>query len=419
MRVTAVLKECVRQEVEARASPSRQRRLQSARLARLVARAAVRVPFYREAFAAASLDPAIVRGLDDLARIPVTRKLEYRRCPPGERLAAGVRPEDCRVEHTSGSTGIPLNVYLSEGEQAQRSALWLRARLRCGLWPWRRHLLVGYYQPPPVPWFLRRRRIHATAAEACAILGHFRPQVIGAYTSQLLLLAVELQRRGIPPPRPRVLRTGGETLSPAARQRLEQFFGAPARDFYAAVEFGLIGSSCPARGGYHLASGDLLVEIVRDGRPAAPGEEGEVLVTSLVAHAMPLIRYEIGDVGALAPLESCPCGNPFPRLAGLSGRSEDMIVLPGGRRASPRLAAIPFWENTSILQYRVTQRAVGEFEVEVVPDGPLDPGLADRVRSYFREHFEAARTDIRVRDRIDPDPQGKLRKVVVLASDGR
>lgn len=417
MRTAALLKECVRQEVEARFSPLRRRRLQDQRLARMAAHAAASVPFYREAFAAASLDPSSVRGLDDLVRIPVTRKPDYRRRPPAERLAAGVRPGDCRVEHTSGSTGIPLNVYLAEREQARRSALWLRTRLRCGLQPWRRHLLVGYYQPPPEPWYLRRRRIHATAVEACAILATFRPDVIGAYTSQLLLLAMELQRRGIPPPHPRVLRTGGETLAPSARQRLERFFGAPVRDFYAAVEFGLLGTSCPARGGYHLASGDFVVEVVKDGRAAAPGEEGELLVTSLTARAMPLIRYELGDVGALAHEPDCPCGNPFPRLAGLSGRSEEMIVLPGGRRASPRLAAIPFWENTSIFQYRVTQRAVGEFEVEVAPDGPLDPALAGNVQAYFREHFEAGHTEIRVVDRLDPDASGKLRKVVVLATD--
>ncbi|MBP7829471.1 MAG: phenylacetate--CoA ligase family protein [Kiritimatiellae bacterium] len=410
------LKDYIRLACAARLPAAYRRRLQDRRLARIARHAGANVPFYRDLFAAAGLDPASVRGLDDLARMPRTRKMEYRARPPEDRLAAGFHAGNCHVEHTSGSTGIPLNVYLAADERARRSARWLLARMRHGLWPWWRHLLIGYHRPAPEPWYARRLRLHATAADACGKVARFRPQVISAYASQLVVFLLELRRRGLPVPRPRAIRTGGETLTPAARQCLERAFGAPVHDFYAAVEFGLLGTSCPVRGGFHLASDDLVVEVVKDGRPVAAGEEGDLLVTSLVARAMPLLRYEIGDVGALDPEPSCPCGHPFPRIARLSGRVEEMLVLPGGRRASPRLAAIPFWEDTSILQYRVTQRAVGEFEVDLVPAGPLDPALGERVRAYFREQFEAVRTDIRVCDRLEPDPSGKRRKVVVLVT---
>lgn len=411
------LMEFVRLAREARAPAARRRRVQDFRLARMVRHAGAHVPFYREAFAAALFDPASVRGLDDLPRTPVTRKMDYRRRPPEERLAAGIRAADCHVEHTSGSTGIPLNVYLSAREQTERSALWLRARMRHGLWPWRRHLLIGYYRTGPEPWYERRLRLHITAVEGWKTPERFRPQILSAYPTQLVAFVKELHRWGIPPPRPKAVRTGGEMLLPPVRQWLERTFGAPVYDFYGTIEFGVLGSPCPARGGFHLTSDDHVVEVAKDGRPVEPGEEGDILITSLVARTMPLIRYEIGDVGVLAPVTSCPCGNPFPRIARLSGRSEEMIVLPGGRRASPRLAAIPFWENTNILQYCVTQRAVGDFEVDLVPAGPLDPALADTIRAYFREHFAAERTEIRLRDRLDPDTSGKLRKVIVLAAD--
>ena len=87
-----------------------------------------------------------------------------------------------------------------------------------------------------------------------------------------------------------------------------------------AAEAGLIGAGCRSCDGLHVPEDHLLVEVLDDGGVSvAPGEKGELVVTTLRREAMPLIRYRIGDVTAMVP-EPCPCGRTHVRIKGLLGK---------------------------------------------------------------------------------------------------
>ena len=86
---------------------------------------------------------------------------------------------------------------------------------------------------------------------------------------------------------------------------------------------------CPA-GTMHVNAESTYVEFLREGRPAQPGEPGEIILTALDLYSMPLLRYRVEDVGAAADT-TCPCGRGLPTMAIVEGRVQDLISLAGGR----------------------------------------------------------------------------------------
>jgi len=111
----------------------------------------------------------------------------------------------------------------------------------------------------------------------------------------------------------------------------------------------------------------LLVEIVKGDRPAKPGEMGSILVTDLLNHAMPLIRYRIGDVGAWEE-GTCPCGRALPRLRSVQGRVTDFLVGSDGRLVSGVfLATYVVAHRPSLGQVQIHQDRAGEVLYRIRP----------------------------------------------------
>lgn len=122
----------------------------------------------------------------------------------------------------------------------------------------------------------------------------------------------------------RHLRVGGEGASPAMLAGLGRRWGADVRQWYGSTEIGVIAYSCEL-GNYHLAAANCHLEIVDgDDRPAAPGDTGFVVLTTLGRGGTPMIRYHSGDRAA-CPAEPCPCGRTLP-VVRMYGRSTDQLA---------------------------------------------------------------------------------------------
>jgi len=120
-----------------------------------------------------------------------------------------------------------------------------------------------------------------------------------------------------------VVMVSAETLTDGMRETMERVFRAPVVNRYGTRETGGIACECRHRRGLHVTVLTHHVEVVRpDGRAAAPGEVGDLVITLLTNYSMPLIRYRIGDRGAfVADGAPCPCGRTMPRLATVAARS--------------------------------------------------------------------------------------------------
>ncbi|MEP7200288.1 MAG: phenylacetate--CoA ligase family protein, partial [Chloroflexota bacterium] len=147
---------------------------------------------------------------------------------------------------------------------------------------------------------------------------------------------------------------------PTTRQRIEEAWGAQAFDHTGATEVGALGFSCVARNGVHLNEGEFICEVINP-QTQEPASEGELVVTNLGRHGMPVIRYRLGDIVRLdsAP---CECWRTFTRMVGgVIGRADDMLTVRG-------VNVFPTAIETIVREFP----AIGEFQSEVVRNGALD-----------------------------------------------
>ena len=126
----------------------------------------------------------------------------------------------------------------------------------------------------------------------------FRPKCIFGYPSSIALFAQMAERAGHDLARLGVAAVfcTAEVLYDHQKSTISRAFGGvPVVNGYGSREGGFIAHECPA-GHMHITSENVIVEFIREGRPVAPGEDGEIVVTHLDNHAMPFIRYRTGDV---------------------------------------------------------------------------------------------------------------------------
>ena len=178
--------------------------------------------------------------------------------------------------------------------------------------------LVGATVKSP---FLVTERYDAAAPlnETVAALNRFQPEILVAYGSMLRILADE-QRAGRLSITLRAVNGSSEPLTPETRAGVRDAWQVECFDVYAATETSGVAAECDAHHGLHVFEDLVILEVVDDQyRAVAPGETGtRALVTVLSSRTLPLIRYELTD----------PCGRGFGRIAGVEGRSDDVLRMP-------------------------------------------------------------------------------------------
>ena len=164
--------------------------------------------------------------------------------------------------------------------------------------------------------------------------------MIRGYPSTLSSLADLLTDDDRAQIRPRFITTDSEQLTSHMRWQIEQGFRVPVVDIYDCYECNVVAWQCPTGGQYHVLDPAVIVEILNDGRPAAPGETGELIMTPLHSWACALIRYRIGDL-VVQGIDRCPCGAPYSCIGEILGRLQDRFVLADGRQIHPHTFATP------------------------------------------------------------------------------
>jgi phenylacetate-CoA ligase len=233
------------------------------------------------------------------------------------------------------------------------------------------------------------------------------------YPSALSDLAERAGRLELGPPKISVIVSNAEPLLPEQRKIIEGFFGCDVRDTYGMAEMVAGAGECEY-GTMHLWPEAGFVEVVDDDhRPVQRGETGRLVCTGLVNTKMPLIRYEVGDRGALARSgEKCRCGRNLPILTFIEGRLDDVVVAPDGRRIGRLDTA--FKANMPIREVQVLQESPNDLLVRVVPDDGFESADADRIVDAVRDRVGEMRIRIERVATIPRGPNGKLRAVINL-----
>jgi len=319
--------------------------LQLERLRATVARILARVPPLAERLRAAGVDSADGLGsLADLARLPFSQKADLRdHYPLG--LLAVPREEIARVHASSGTRGRATVVAYTRADLAVWAEVMARTFALGGARP---GMVVhnaygyglftgglGFHQGGelfgcavvPMSGGLTRRQV--------AMMRDLGAEVLCATPSYALHIAQAIAEAGL---RPADLRLeigllGGEPWTEPMRAELEARLGLRAINCYGLAEIvgpGVAAECAHARAGAHVQEDHFLAEVVdpRSGAPLGPGQEGELVLTTLTKEALPLLRYRTGDLTALDPTP-CPCGRTTARMAPVRGRRDDMLIIRG------------------------------------------------------------------------------------------
>ncbi len=240
------------------------------------------------------------------------------------------------------------------------------------------------------------------------------PRLTVAYSTVMYDLARYVAQEGITVAALPAVITSAETLYPFMREQIEAVFHCRVFDRYGSREVGDVASQCPVRGGLHVAPWGNYIEIVDDaGRRLPDGVEGDILITSLNNYAMPLIRYRIGDRGALAT-RPCPCGRQGQLLEGVIGRSSNTFRRRDGALVSAGYFMGLLYFRDWVKQYQVVQKGYSHIVFRIVPADPhVHPPAPQPELDEISAHVRLLMGDdctvtFDFVDEIPPTPSGKF-----------
>ena len=391
-------------------------------LVAVVKQAYENVPFYHRKFDAAGIKPSDIRSVEDLRRIPSTRKQEIQSSQPQDMLASNVKIEDCVHEKTTGSSGRPLHIYLNKSASDYRFAVMARAYWENGLRPWHKmvHMETSSAARGTVdPRFrgvVRRLSIARTdpVAEQLKIFEEYKPDFIMSNPSSLAPIANMRKDRKLNF-RPQLILTGSELLLPDEAKLIRRVFDCDSVDDYGSHELGPMSWECREHVGYHVNVDNVVLEFLdKDGENVAPDEQGNIVCTSLVNYSMPFIRYHIDDKGIPSD-EKCPCGRPLPLMKIIEGREDDFLTTTDGRIISPLVLSMLWYiGNPDVTQFRIVQESRDRLTIQL--EGlktSLSKETMNSARSMIAEILgQDMQVEFQLVDKIEQDAGGKLRKIV-------
>ena len=279
---------------------------------------------------------------EDFLALPFSEKEDLRNCYPLGVSAVDER-EIVRIHSSSGTTGTPVIIpYTAKdvddwAEQFRRcyelAGITAEDRIQItpgyGLWT----AGIGFQAGAEKLGAMVVPMGPGNTEKQLQFMVDLQTTVIGATSSYALLLAEEIERRGM---KDQIALAkgviGSERWGAKMRDRVKAGLGIQIYDIYGLTEvYGPgIGISCDAEDGMHYWDDFLYIEIVdpATGEPLPDGEWGEIVITTLVKEGAPLIRFRTHDLSRIIP-GACSCGSPFPRIDALQGRSDDMVKIHG------------------------------------------------------------------------------------------
>lgn len=372
-------------------------------LRKLIAYSYEHVPYYRELFDGIGLSPSEIKTEKDLKKIPfLTKELLVQN---REKLLSDEFDKSSLVYiTTSGSTGTPTGLYVQKesvmrervycvhmfedfGMQADSSRLVLRGKqfwaqaAKGKSWQWdafKRELSVNIFDMSD-----------ENMEKYCRAIEKYKPDFAYGYMSAMYVLCKYIsQRKGGLKHKFKGFLAISETVVPEQRDFIENVIGAKAFSFYGMSERVIIAPECKCSREYHVEPLYGIAELVdSDGKVINdPGVDGELVGTSLLNYAMPLIRYKMGDMAAWSENESCACGCGKKRLAYVSGRkTKDVLINRDGLAVSMASLEVHSKIYDYMSRYQFVQDEIGKVTVKAVPIPGLE--ITDEMLGEIAEAF--------------------------------
>jgi phenylacetate-CoA ligase len=405
-------------------SPKQWRAWQEERLAYVLHRAATQVPYYREQWAARRRRGDLA-SWDYLENWPILGKESVRENP------AAFVADDCDQrrmwhEHTSGTTGTPMNLWWSRKTVREWYAL-CEARYRhwYGVSRHNRVLMLGgqlvtpviQQRPPFWVWNKAMNQLYMSSYHMkhdlfryyLKAIAHYSPTYLMGYPSSLSALAQFFLESGRQNLEMTVAITNAEPVYDYQRTAIAQAFKCPVRETYGMAEIVVAASECAAER-LHLWPEVGWVEIMEKDHLLPDGACGDFVCTSLLNADMPLIRYGVGDRGALSgEPESCNCGRKLPVISRIEGRTNDVLIAPDGRRI---YWLNPVFYGLPVREAQIIQERLNRLRVRYVPAPELTRETERAIIERLKGRMGGVEVIMEPVDAVPRGPNGKFRAVI-------
>lgn len=341
------------------------------------------IPYYREAFRSRG-----IRGLSDWRKIPILTKTIIRAHADDLQDREGGYGW-VRRNTSGGSTGEPVEFLQDDEYQIQMCAMkrvydewsgYHYGEPKVIIWGSERDILEGgeHWKVRFARWLQNEtwinafRMTDASMHHAIKDINRRKPVQVLAYVEAISTLCKFIRKHNLKVHSPVGIMTSAGTLYPEIKKEIEEVFQAPVFNRYGSRELGDIACDRSATSGLRVHPGTHYVEILRDdGEPCEIGEPGRMIVSCFTNRVMPLLRYEIGDVGVLGPASrDGVCA--FQALQEIKGRETDTFISLGGDKIHGEYFTHLLYHRSWLTQFRFHQKRDHSVEILVV--------LADGVR---------------------------------------
>lgn len=379
--------------------------LQEQKLRALIQHAYRHVPYYRDKLNQLDLKPHDIDSIEDLAKLPLLSKQDVRDNLYFALLSDNHDKKRILRISTSGSTGEPFTCFADQHQLEIRLAATMRAVEWTGykfgdkqarLWHQTIGMTTGQVVREKIDALLCRRLFIPAFDMSDESIERFvkklkkhNPRFIDGYAESFNFLASYLKTSDLKGLRPKAIMSSAQILPEQSRVIVEESFGCKVFDKYGSREFSGIAYECEAHQGHHVVAESYIVEILKDGRPAKPGEMGEVVITDLNNYCMPLIRYRLGDLAvAVDPKKNCACGRGLPLIGRIEGRVQALIIGRSGRYIPGSFFAHLFKDYDYLIrQYFVEQVQRGEINLQIVKGPRYSESEFDIVLALLKDHL--------------------------------
>jgi phenylacetate-CoA ligase len=391
----------------------------------MVAFALKNVPYYRDLAGTLGLSPRDVQTPDDLRRLPLLTRSDVRDryadlCPDAGAI------QKYEVRSTGGTTGTPMTYRLARNDRFLGAAIMYRGWGYAGYRPGDSVVALGgrslgIIGKPGAAARLQGMARNLTKLSAfdmsepaldsyVACINRVRPAFVRGYPGALQVLSQRVLEKRATVWSPRAMFTTSEMLLPHVRASVQEAFGCPVFDGYGLNDGGVSAYECETHDGLHVDTERSILQLVDDqGDPVRKGI-GRIVATTLTNYAMPLLRYDTGDMGETDEEAVCTCGRTRPLLKRVLGRSTDVLVTPEGTKVHGWFFLYMFWDlGKGVREYQVVQETVRDITIRMVVGSDFDRTMIDRVQDAIRNQSPGWVVRIELVDSIPRTIGGKVK----------
>lgn len=406
--------------------------LQFLKLKRILTHAYTHCEYYKRRFDEIHFNPTNLQSPEDVKNIPLLTKKDIRLNLP-KMLARSFSEKELHSSETGGTTGVKIQFYRDNYCLAPKTAATTRHQRWAGcdigermglVWPAQQDYVGQYTFKAKLKNSLTQRLLTLPAAvltdediyHYCLKLRKLKPPIIRCFPYALYLVSEFINRNSFGSIPLKGVVSTGEPLYDHQRKSIEKAFNCKVFDSYESRETGLISQECEYHNGLHINMESIFVEFLADnGGRVKKGESGRIIITDLLNYGMPMIRYDIGDLG-IPSNERCSCGRGLPLMRGIQGRVVDEITVPSGKKVSSITLVLYLVDNgPPVGQVQIIQDAMDHFTIKMTKDPEPDESVFQYYRDTAKQLLgEAIKISFDIVDSIPREPSGKYRFVKSL-----